>query len=100
MQVAVVGARDACKSGLSWSRNLAKDLAAKNINVISGGATGIDREAHQGALEQGGTTCVVSGLACNLGDKARMLANTQTHDRLSIIYPFGPFFPARKIYVC
>ena len=96
VQVAVVGARDACEGGREWSRSLAAKLAARNINVISGGAVGIDREAHQGALKEGGTTCVVSGLACSLSDKARRLANTQDQDRMAIIYPFGPFFPQGK----
>jgi len=94
--VAVIGARDACERGLKWSRSLAAHLAARDINVISGGARGIDFQAHQGALEQGGLTCVVSGLACNLGDQADLLARTQDRTRMAIIYPFGPFFPQGK----
>lgn len=94
--VAIVGARDACKRGLNWSRSLAGHLAAKNINVVSGGAQGIDFEAHQGALSQGGVTCVVSGFTCNLRDKAHRWARIKDQDRMVIIYPFGPFFPQGK----
>lgn len=95
-QVAVVGARDACENGLNWSRSLSSHLASRNINVISGGALGIDHAAHQGALNQHGTTCVVSGLACSLRDKAQNIAREYDHDRMAIIYPFGPFFPQAK----
>lgn len=57
--VAIVGARDASPQGLSLAGRFAADLALQGKNVVSGYAKGVDREAHQGALNQGGTTTVV-----------------------------------------
>lgn len=93
--VAIVGSRQACEQGLRLSRNLSANLAQNKINIISGGALGVDREAHRGALEKNGTTCVVSGVACNLLDKANLFKNYDQKN-LVIIYPFGPFFPQGK----
>ncbi len=58
--VAVVGARNASALGARFARGLAADLAARDLVVVSGMARGIDRAAHEGALE-GGTVAVVAG---------------------------------------
>lgn len=63
--VTLVGARRADLGGLRTARGLAVELARAGWAVASGGATGCDAEAHEGALEAGGATVVVlaSGLA-------------------------------------
>ncbi len=48
--VAIVGSRDATGYGLSVAGELAKGLADRGITVVSGGAYGIDGQAHRGAL--------------------------------------------------
>jgi DNA processing protein len=58
--VAVVGARNASALGVRFARGLAADLASRGLVVISGMARGIDRAAHEGALE-GGTIAVLAG---------------------------------------
>lgn len=55
--VAVVGAREASEHGLTLTRTLATWAAEQKRSVISGGASGVDLEAHRTALEAGGTTC-------------------------------------------
>jgi DNA processing protein len=60
-QVAVVGARVATPTGLSIGRQLARELAAAGITVVSGMARGVDGAAHAGALEGGGRTIAVLG---------------------------------------
>ena len=57
--VTIVGARDVSDKGVRITRNLVGELVDKGINIVSGYATGVDAEAHLGALEAGGTTTVV-----------------------------------------
>jgi DNA processing protein len=49
--VAIVGARAATARALESARALAAELAAAGIDVISGGALGVDAAAHRGALD-------------------------------------------------
>jgi DNA processing protein len=58
--VAIVGARNASAAGSRFARDLAAQLAAEELVVVSGLARGIDAAAHQGALD-GGTVAVVAG---------------------------------------
>lgn len=58
--VAIVGARNASAAGVRFARQMAADLAAQDMVVVSGLARGIDAAAHQGAMA-GGTIAVVAG---------------------------------------
>jgi DNA processing protein len=49
--VAIVGARAATARGLESARALASELCLRGIDIISGGALGIDAAAHRGALD-------------------------------------------------
>lgn len=53
-RVAVVGTRRCTHSGRSTARRLGHDLAVAGVCVISGLASGIDAEAHRGALAAAG----------------------------------------------
>lgn len=63
--VAIVGSRDATGYGLSASGELARGLADFGLTVISGGAYGIDGQAHRAALTSSGpsvpTVAVLAG---------------------------------------
>jgi DNA processing protein len=58
-QIAIVGTRRATPPAMRVTRSYARALAAQGANIISGAATGIDTEAHVGALEGGGVTTIV-----------------------------------------
>ena len=57
----IVGTRKASADGKFRAREFAAGLASAGYTVISGGAEGIDRHAHEGALAVGGRTGVILG---------------------------------------
>ena len=59
--IGMVGTRSCTAYGLQAAGAIAAGLAAAGCPVISGGAKGIDRAAHEGALYGGGVTIAVQG---------------------------------------
>ena len=59
--VAVVGTRKPSPEGLARTRSLVSKLVADGFTVVSGLAAGIDREAHETAIECNGQTIAVIG---------------------------------------
>ena len=102
--LAMVGSRAATSYGKRCSFTLARDLAAAGVTVVSGLASGIDSEAHSGALSVQGATIGVLG--CGL-DVVYPKHNSGLYDRirtdglLVTEYPLGTKpdgfrFPARN----
>lgn len=58
--VAIVGARNASALGRKFTRQIASDLGAQGLTIVSGLARGIDTAAHQ-ASSTFGTTAVLAG---------------------------------------
>lgn len=58
-QVAIVGSRNPTPTGREITREFARQLAACGLVITSGLATGVDGEAHLGALETGKTIAVL-----------------------------------------
>ena len=66
--VAIIGSRDSSEYGNYISRKFAKEIADRNVNIVSGLAIGIDKYAHLGALDSKiGKTIAVLGTG--IGDK-------------------------------
>ena len=57
--VAIVGSRKPKPASLDYAHALAGKLARRGCVIASGGAVGIDRAAHQGALDAGGRTWAI-----------------------------------------
>ena len=61
--VAIVGARNASANGMRLARQLAADLGAAGLVVVSGLARGIDAAAHRGGLATGTVAVMAGGVA-------------------------------------
>ena len=78
--VAVVGARAATGYGTHVATDLAYGLAEHDWTVVSGGAFGIDAQAHRAALTAGGRTVAV--LACGL-DRPYPVGNAAMFEQIA-----------------
>ncbi|MBS2023559.1 MAG: DNA-protecting protein DprA [Deltaproteobacteria bacterium] len=97
-RIALVGARDADDYGLQLARDIAEGLAMAGVEVVSGGARGIDAAAHAGALWGQGTTAAVLG--CGI-DIVYPPENAALFDRLSngggaVVSEFVPGTPSAR----
>lgn len=80
--IAIVGSREASEYGKSVARNFAKEIADRNVNVVSGLARGIDKYAHLGALESSiGKTIAVLGTGV-LDEDIYPLQNKKVFERI------------------
>ncbi len=98
LRVALVGARDCDDYGLEVARDLSEGLALAGVQVVSGGARGIDAAAHAGALWGQGTTVAVLG--CGI-DLVYPPENAALFERLSrgggaVVSEFPPGTPPDK----
>lgn len=95
LAIAIVGSRRATPFGLELAEQLAGDLAARGITVVSGLARGIDSAAHRGALEAGGRTIAVlgGGVDSVYPPENRRLAARIT-ERGAVLSQFAPGAPA------
>lgn len=66
LSIAIIGARNCTSYGRELAGDFAKQLAANDIQVISGLARGVDISAHRGALLGGGDTFGVLGCGVNV----------------------------------
>ncbi|MEM6753159.1 MAG: DNA-processing protein DprA [Cyanobacteria bacterium P01_C01_bin.38] len=88
--LAIVGSRDVNKEKLDYTAKIAQKSASEGIQVISGGARGVDKTAMLEVLQAGGTS--VGVLANNL-TKASVDADYRSsikEDRLALISSYNP----------
>jgi len=88
--LAIVGSRDVDEEALDFCRTVARACARQEMQVVSGGARGIDTEAIVAALEAGG-----SAVGVLPGDLARAAVNGKYRDaiqesRLVLVSPYDP----------
>lgn len=96
INLAFVGSRKATESGRANARRLASEASAVGFHIVSGAAAGIDRAAHEAALESGGSTLAVLG--CGI-DQVYPRSHRSLYERLSteglLVSEFAPGTPAR-----
>jgi len=102
--IAIVGSRAASHYGLEAATEIAHDLAAAGVVVVSGMARGVDGAAHRGALAAGGRTVAVLGCGTDIAyppEHADLADDIAGHGALVSEYPPGTipqafFFPVRN----
>ncbi len=90
--VAVVGARAANQASIELAHAIGVALGGRQVDVISGGALGIDAAAHRGALSVGGTTVAVLGNGIDVvypHVHAELFGQIQAHGALLTQFPPG-----------
>ncbi|MEO7111408.1 MAG: DNA-processing protein DprA, partial [Polyangiaceae bacterium] len=89
--ITFVGSREADLDAVDFTKKLAKKCAENGAIVVSGGAIGIDRASHEGALDAGGRTWAVMGCGSDFTSPAK---NADLFDRIrdsgrgAFIWPF------------
>lgn len=97
LSISVVGAREASDYGCAVAKALASALATKGFTIVSGGARGIDSEAHFGALEEGGKTVCVMGCGLNVNYLAEMNPmREKIAENGAVISEYPPKSPASR----
>lgn len=102
--ISVVGTRKATAYGMNTARQIARQIAACGALVVSGGASGIDAMAMQGAMEAGKPTVGVLGCGVDVVypvKNSQLFAKTIENGCLLSEYPpgtppLGWHFPLRN----
>ncbi len=88
--LAIVGSRDADDEALDFCLTVARACAKQEIQVVSGGARGIDAEATVGALEaDGNAVCVLPGGLAQAATRGKYSSPIQ-EGRLVLVSPYDP----------
>jgi len=88
--LAIVGSRDITEQEIDYTQTIAKTCAEEGIQVISGGARGVDQISMLGTLEAGGMAVGVladSLIKTSVNGKYR---NSIAEGRLTLISPYDP----------
>ena len=88
--LAIVGSRDVDEEALDFCRTVARACANQEMQVVSGGARGVDTEATTAALEAGGSAVgVLPGGLARAAVRGKYRAAIQ-ESRLALVSPYDP----------
>ncbi|MFV9509872.1 DNA-processing protein DprA [Tepidibacillus sp. LV47] len=102
--IAIVGTRNPTAYGITVTEKMAKELTLSGWTVVSGMARGIDKVAHEAALENHGGTIAVLGSGIDViypKEHQRLYKRIQNNGLIVSEYPpgtppFPGFFPQRN----
>lgn len=94
--VAIVGSRKVSAEGEARARRLARELVAENVVVTSGLAEGVDRAAHEAAIEAEGRTIAVIGTPLDKAYPAKHARLQETIYRHHLLV--SPFPPGSRVF--
>ena len=88
--LAIVGSRDVNEEKLNYTQRVAKQSDLEGIQVISGGARGVDKAAMLGALQAGGTSVGVLANSLNKASVDAEYRSSIKEGRLTLISSYDP----------
>jgi DNA processing protein len=102
--ITVIGTRNPSFYGLEVTKKLCKEMVRRGITIVSGGARGIDGQAHRTAITGGSATVAVLGCGVDVvypKEHASLFEQIVHRGALVSEYPFGTLprkhhFPARN----
>ncbi|KYC35574.1 SMF family protein [Scytonema hofmannii PCC 7110] len=88
--LAIVGSRDVDEESLSYTQRVAQTCFTHDIQVVSGGARGIDQAAMLGVLESGGTSIGVVADSLTKASVNGKYRSSIKEGRLALISSYDP----------
>jgi predicted Rossmann fold nucleotide-binding protein DprA/Smf involved in DNA uptake len=88
--LAIVGSREVDEAELDFTRQVAQACARQNIQVVSGGARGVDIEAMIAAVDRGGTAVGVLSDSLIKSAVAGKYRSALVAESLALVSPYDP----------
>ena len=89
-ELSIVGSRNTSEEALQYARKLGEMAAEHNIQIVSGGARGVDQAAMLGALESGGYSLGILADSLLRAVSIKVFREHLMQKRLTLISPFSP----------
>lgn len=97
VSIGVVGTRNASDYGIQIAQKLSYTLADAGVTIVSGGALGIDSEAHAGAMLAKGRTLAFLGCGLSFGYLKENASLRRAITRYgAVVSEYPPFAPANR----
>ncbi len=98
VSIGIVGTRNASNYGIEIAQKLSYTLADAGTTIVSGGALGVDSEAHAGAMLAKGRTLAFLGCGLSFGYLRENAALRRAITRYgAVVSEYSPFTSASKI---
>ena len=98
VNIGMVGTRNASSYGIETAQKLSFLLALSGATIVSGGALGIDSEAHAGAMLAKGRTLAFLGCGLSVNYLMENAALRRAITRYgAVVSEYSPFTPASRI---